>query len=212
MTITPLPTSVPYDSSVYLVVSDRTMLVDAGTGIDRGLPSRIREALGGRDLDMVVATHCHYDHIGGIAAVVEEFGCPVYAGERDLAAITDADDTYTLASHFGASTAPMEALPLRDGELIDLGGMELKVIWTPGHTPGSICLHDERSGALISGDTLFETGIGRTDFPGGSMGDMRRSLRLLSNIDIRELYPGHGSVCYNCGPWLMSRALTLAGV
>ena len=212
MQIVRIQSSVPHDSGIYLVISDRTMLVDAGTGADPSVPDRIRAELGGRGLDMVVATHCHFDHIGGMPDIVREFRCPVYAGEADAQHMRVSDDRYTLASMFGGSLPEMEVSDLADGQVIDLGEAAFRVIHTPGHTRGSICLHEPVSGALISGDTLFEMGVGRTDFPGGSMADMRSSLRVLSNVDIRELYPGHGSICRDCGPELTRRALAVVGV
>lgn len=212
MRIVKIQSSVDYDSGIYLVLSDRTMLVDAGTGFDSAVPDRVRAALAGRGLDMVVATHCHFDHVGGIPAIVKEFGCPVYAGEADAVHMRGSDDRYTLASMFGGSLPMMDVNGLKDGQVIDLGEVSFRIISTPGHTKGSICLYEPGSGALISGDTLFGMGVGRTDFPGGSIADMRASLGLLSNIDIRELYPGHGSICRDCGPELTRRALAMVGV
>ena len=213
MYIRRIDSGIPFDSSIYLVVGERTMLVDAGSGLGhRNVADAIRSILGERSLDMVVATHCHYDHVGGLAAIVEEFGCVAYAGELDAPSIRDADDRYTLASAFDGVVRPVDVGDLKDGDVLDLGDSRFRVISTPGHTRGSICLYDEASGALISGDTLFETGVGRTDFAGGSMTDLRRSLAVLSNIDIRELYPGHGKECESYDPAMMARIMNLVGM
>ena len=213
MYIRRIDSGIPFDSSIYLVVGERTMLVDAGSGLGhRNVADAIRSILGERSLDMVVATHCHYDHVGGLAAIVEEFGCEAYAGELDAPSIRDADDRYTLASAFDGVVRPVDVRDLKDGDVLDLGDSRFRVISTPGHTRGSICLYDEASGALISGDTLFETGVGRTDFAGGSMSDLRRSLAVLSNIDIRELYPGHGKECESYDPAMMARIMNLVGM
>ncbi len=213
MYIRRIDSGIPFDSSIYLVVGERTMLVDAGSGLGhRNVADAIRSILGERNLDMVVATHCHYDHVGGLAAIVEEFGCEAYAGELDAQSIRDADDRYTLASAFDGVVRPVDVRDLKDGDVLDLGDSRFRVISTPGHTRGSICLYDEASGALISGDTLFETGVGRTDFAGGSMTDLRRSLTVLSNIDIRELYPGHGKECESYDPAMMARIMNLVGM
>ena len=213
MYIRRIDSGIPFDSSIYLVVGERTMLVDAGSGLGhRNVADAIRSILGERNLDMVVATHCHYDHVGGLAAIVEEFGCEAYAGELDAQSIRDADDRYTLASAFDGVVRPVDVRDLKDGDVLDLGDSRFRVISTPGHTRGSICLYDEASGALISGDTLFETGVGRTDFAGGSMTDLRRYLTVLSNIDIRELYPGHGKECESYDPAMMARIMNLVGM
>ncbi len=208
-----LHSSCQYDSNIYLVDSDRTMLVDTGTGDDSpNTISQIRSALRGRPLDMVVLTHCHYDHCGGLSDIIKEFGCPVYAHALDAEALRSADDTYILSRMFGGSFDPVDAIDLHDGQVIDLGDRRFTVIHTPGHTRGSICLHDPDSGSLISGDTVFEMGVGRTDFPGGSLVSLCESIARLSNIDIKELYPGHGSMCSCSGFDPLARARTLVGV
>lgn len=213
MSVHRIPSGVPYDSNIYLVDSDRTMLVDTGTGLGHdAVVSGIRRILGDRQLDMIVLTHCHYDHVGGLAALMDEFGCPAYAGEHDAGYIRDADCDHILADMFGGFVGCVDVSPLTDGQVIDLGGVRYRVIWTPGHTEGGICLYDSESKALFSGDTLFDMGVGRTDFPGGSMTALRRSVELLSNIDIREMYPGHGNMCENYGPAMMARIMTLVGV
>ena len=212
MSIVTIPSSVPYDSNIFLIEGERPILVDSGTGQDSGtVIGRIREVCPDGP-SMIVATHCHYDHAGGLHDLVEEFGCEAYAGELDTPSIRDADDRYTLASAFDGVVRPVDVRDLKDGDVLDLGDSRFRVISTPGHTRGSICLYDEASGALISGDTLFETGVGRTDFAGGSMTDLRRSLAVLSNIDIRELYPGHGKECESYDPAMMARIMNLVGM
>ncbi len=214
MSIHLIQSGVSYDSNIYLVVAERTMLVDAGTGLghDR-VVSEVRRILGDRRLDLIVATHCHYDHVGGLKALADEFGSQVMAGEMDSRTIREADRELVLGDLFESEMAPVpDVSDLGDGDVVDLGGTRFHVMHTPGHTRGSICLYDAESKSLISGDTLFENGIGRTDFPGGSFTDLRNSLVRISNVDIRELYPGHGIICRNYGPAYMNRILTLVGV
>ena len=213
MSIRRIDSGVPYDSNIYLVMGERCMLVDAGSGAGHErVAEGIRNALGDRKLDMIVLTHCHYDHVGGLRMLMNEFGCPAYAGHYDAPYIRFAERRHILSDVFGGSVEPVEVLDLQDGEVIDLGDRKFRVIWTPGHTEGGICLYDETSGALFSGDTLFDTVVGRTDFPGGSMRELRHSIECLSNIDIRELYPGHGNICENYDPAMMARIKTLVGM
>lgn len=213
MCIQRIDSGVPYDSNIYLVTGDRNMLVDTGSGKghDR-VVAGIRSVLGDARLDMIVLTHCHYDHVGGLGMLMEEFGCPAYAGQYDAPYIRMAERRHILSDVFGGVVSPVEISDLSDGDVIDLGNRSFRVIWTPGHTEGGICLYDEVAGALISGDTLFDNGVGRTDFPGGSMKDLRRSIESLSNIDIRELYPGHGNICENYGPAMMAGIKILVGM
>ena len=169
MSIVTIPSSVSYDSNIFLIEGERPILVDSGTGQDSGtVIGRIREVCP-EGPSMIVATHCHYDHAGGLHDLVEEFGCPVYAGWRDAQVIRH-PDRRDVSALFGAA------------------------------------------GTLISGDTLFLGGYGRTDFMGGSFDAMLASLVRLSKLDIRELFPGHGSTCESYTPGMMAEVLRMAGV
>lgn len=184
-----------FNSNIYLLVSDRCCLIDAGSGADSpGVISQIRSILGDRKLDLMVLTHCHADHVGGAPDIQDEFGCMAFAGWREARAIAGADREAAFSDGLGISVRPMVCGPIGEGETIDLGGYRLRVIETPGHTPGSICLYDEISRSMFSGDTVFDGGFGRTDLSGGSAEDMRASLWKLRNFDISYLYPGHGTV------------------
>jgi glyoxylase-like metal-dependent hydrolase (beta-lactamase superfamily II) len=190
-----IPPSYVFGSNVFVILGNKTAAIDAGSeGNSSYTVSRIRDALGGRPLDMLILTHAHYDHIGGVPAVVSEFGCTVYAG-KDARAIADADSSITLCGDFDGTPVQIEVEELADGDVIDLGGCRLRVIDAPGHTAGGICLYDETSLDMFSGDTVFEKGVGRTDLPTGSHADMVRSLRGLANLQINRLYPGHGDCC-----------------
>jgi glyoxylase-like metal-dependent hydrolase (beta-lactamase superfamily II) len=184
---------------MFLIVGERTMLVDAGTGEDAGFViGQIRQILGSLSLDLLVLTHMHYDHVGGVEKIVDEFGCDIFAGRGDARALEDADPHFILNDDFGGSVRPMELTELIEGDLIDLGEHRLCVIETPGHTAGGISLYDEITRSLFSGDTVFNGGVGRMDLPTGSRKDMAISLRKLSNIEISTLYPGHG-YCHRDG-------------
>ncbi len=128
----------------------------------------------------IVNTHGHDDHVKGDAFFQEKYPVPICI--------------HTLDAHFIASleggTGP-ENIKLEEDSQIQFGNETLKVIHTPGHTPGSICLLSEK--LIFTGDTLFAGGIGRTDFPGGSMEDMAASLKKLTSLpDYLLVYPGHG--------------------
>jgi hydroxyacylglutathione hydrolase len=129
---------------------------------------------------LIVNTHGHQDHINGDAAFQDKYNVPIYIHKLDASALEDLEkDDY-----------PANVL-LEEGNLINLGNESLKVLHTPGHTPGSICLLGER--LAFTGDTLFAGGIGRTDFAGGSDRDMQLSLQKLVRLpDNLLIYPGHG--------------------
>jgi glyoxylase-like metal-dependent hydrolase (beta-lactamase superfamily II) len=127
-------------------------------------------------VEFIVNTHGHPDHINGNALFQERYKVPVYIHYLDVNSIRGADSKPNL---------------LEDGSQLIFGDEFLKVIHTPGHTPGSICLVGK--GLVFSGDTLFAGGIGRTDFPGSSPRDIEISLKKLVGLpDNFLVYPGHG--------------------
>ncbi|MFT0897967.1 MBL fold metallo-hydrolase [Candidatus Methanoprimaticola sp. MG2] len=212
MTIRKVPSAIPYDSNIYLVSGDHPIIVDTGSGEDSDNVIRSIRRMTDRCPSSIVLTHCHYDHCGGLKDMVDAFGCPAYAGALDVAAISSADPMLTVSSLFGATMHPVDVNPLKEGDTIGTGDHTFRVMETPGHTPGGICLYEGSTGYLISGDTLFLTGYGRTDFSGGSMGAMVDSLSRFSNIDIRGLFPGHGNTCERYDSGYLAGVLRMAGV
>lgn len=130
--------------------------------------------------------------------MVDSFGCEVKAGFRDAKYIREDDPSHTLTDLFDETVRPVpEVQDLHEGDIIDTGDHRFTVLETPGHSEGSICLYEPETGILISGDTVFTRAYGRTDFPGGSNAVMIDSLKRLSDLDIRELYPGHENTSKN---------------
>ncbi|MGA2912840.1 MAG: MBL fold metallo-hydrolase [Methanoregula sp.] len=158
-----------------------TILVDAGV-----MPMAIRPHKD--EIDTIVLTHCHFDHTARVKEIAHMCKAKVAIHKNDARGLVD--DTWSLSMHFGArSPGIIPDIVLGEGDIIG----ELKVLHTPGHTPGSICLFSERDLVLISGDTVFTDGcFGRYDFPGGSRNELARSLDRLSLLDVEGLYPGHG--------------------
>ena len=130
----------------------------------------------------IIDTHGHSDHVGGNNILKKTFDVPVCIHAYDA----------DIIGNSGRETPPANIL-LKDGDVLRIGDATLKVMHTPGHTPGSICLLGEK--AVFTGDTLFAGGIGRTDFAGGSDRDMEESLKKLLRLrDSVVVYPGHGPV------------------
>ena len=200
------------DSNMYLLTGDTNILIDTGTGVAQGqLVDTIQSVIGPNGkLDKILLTHCHFDHIGGAPYLVSAFGCSVYAGYGDAVAIRNGDHNYTLSHHFGVDIPPIPVDDLREGDVIDNGEHRLRVIETPGHTMGGVCFYDEISFSLFSGDTVFADGYGRTDFNGGSLESLRKSIRRLSIMRIEGLYPGHGRPVSD-GSESIRRALDMVG-
>ena len=133
------------------------------------------------NLTAIALTHCHFDHVGAVKELAAQTDCRVYLNEKDLALppmLTNGPLYYTDT--------------YKDGDTVPLAGIPFRVLETPGHTPGSVCL---MTGAhLFSGDTLFAGSCGRTDLPGGDSRAMRDSLRKLATLEgDYDVYPGHGS-------------------
>jgi hydroxyacylglutathione hydrolase len=198
MLISWVHSAVPYDSNMFLIEDRRNVLIDSGTGLDSDSTIRtLKKVLDGHGLDTLILTHCHMDHIGGSHRIAEEFGCKVCAGATDAIHIRNADSKFILNESFGIDILPSDVADLHEGEILETGSCRLHIIATPGHTAGGICIYDEISQSLFSGDTVFADGYGRTDLPSGSSSDMLESLMKLSNIEIKTLYPGHGAGASN---------------
>ena len=139
-------------------------------------------------------THLHIDHLFGVAEAVRRYGVGLSASSADSIL---SDRVEQQAAMFGIRRK-MEQIkiehPLADGDEIRLGNSTLKVIATPGHSLGGICFYSADDGLLFSGDSLFQTGIGRTDLPGGDYATLIHSItdRLLTLPDDTKVLPGHG--------------------
>ena len=137
----------------------------------------------------ILATHGHLDHLWGAAWATKQWNTPVLMHEADIPLAQDMQGQYNL---FGIRATPepfpIEPLSVNPPKLADMS-----IIHTPGHTPGSVCLYWPEENVLISGDTLFRMGYGRTDLPGGNMGQLIDSLEHLFTLPpSTRVYPGHG--------------------
>jgi len=167
---------------------------DSGEGIiiDPGdEPDRIVELCEGLDIKYIVLTHAHFDHAGAVAELKEETGAKVVVHESELSVYASIADQASMWG-FQVPSLPEPDMTVSEGDEIILGQSRLTVIHTPGHSPGSMCLYAEE-GIVITGDTLFAGSIGRTDFPGGSIKDMRSSFRKLMGLpESTAVFSGHG--------------------
>lgn len=146
----------------------------------------------GFQIRAILLTHGHFDHIWGVEELKERSGAEVYAyeGEEKLCQ----DPALNVSAAVGRSCGIKPDHLFRDGEEFEFAGIHGKVIATPGHTGGSCCYYFEEDQILISGDTLFQESVGRTDFPTGSMSALVRSVKekLFTLPDETKVYPGHG--------------------
>jgi glyoxylase-like metal-dependent hydrolase (beta-lactamase superfamily II) len=144
-------------------------------------------------LTRIVASHAHLDHILAARAIQEATGAPflLHGGDREIAASMPLTAQLWLGR--AEPPPPEPAALLRDGDDLEVAGVTLRVLYTPGHTPGSVSLYAPDARLLFSGDTLFRGSVGRTDLPGGDYEQLIRSItgRLMALPDETRVLPGH---------------------
>ena len=180
----------PAGTNVHILADGRSREAIA---IDTAIPSLdwIAGELAARDwsLRLIVSTHGHWDHIGDNAAVATHTGADIAVHPLDRERLTNPQPLY---APFDIPPS-VPAVELAEGGLVRFGEIRLRVLHTPGHTEGSVCLLAEDEGLLFSGDTLFAAGWGRVDLPGGDEQAMVESLVRLSGLeDHVGVFPGHG--------------------
>ena len=146
----------------------------------------------GFEVAAILLTHGHFDHIWGCSRLRQLTSAPVYAYEVEEDVLLSSD--LNVSAGAGRACTVKANTLLKDGEEVTVEGMTFQVIATPGHTKGSCCYYFEEADMLISGDTLFEESVGRTDLPTGSMSTLVRSVKdkLFVLPDDTVVYPGHG--------------------
>lgn len=183
-----------YDANMYLVMSGTSVLIDTGTGLQsEECVELLSESIDPKDIDRIILTHRHIDHVGGAKALSEACDATLYASEDEAPSLRSGDQATTAARMFGKNLDKLDVESIGYGDAIEIGAEKLRVIHTPGHTKGSICLYEEGTKSLLCGDTVFAYGgVGRWDFPTGNLQELVESVKGLTEIPIENLYPGHG--------------------
>lgn len=187
----------PVQTNCYVVINNETkecLVVDPGDS-GKQLAEKIRQE--GFIPMAVLLTHGHFDHAGAAEEVAKEFDIKIYAHEAEEDTL--ADQKKNLCFMVGVNENYHADVLLKDNEIINLAGFEIKALHTPGHTAGGCCYYVAAEHVIFSGDTLFADCVGRTDFPGGSMSQIVRSIhdKLLTLNEVGNLetdimvYPGH---------------------
>ena len=183
----------PFATNCYIVGSESSR---EGIIIDPGDESKVilkKVADLGLDIKLIVLTHGHIDHIGALKDIKEATGAAMAIHTDDAQSLHGKGGLIiSLVSGLSYPKPPPPDRLLKDGDSLDVADLHLRVLHTPGHTPGGICLAGE--GVVFSGDTLFNFSIGRTDLPGGSYRQLMESIhsKLMVLPDDTVVYPGHG--------------------
>ena len=175
----------------YFINGKKKILVDTGhhhlfTHIKDHLS---RLSLSPQDIDIVIITHCHPDHMEGLKLFIN-------TPTRTAIHWSEMNFIKEVAPHYGQALGISDFEPdilLQEGEL-KIGDLKFQVILTPGHSPGSICLYWPDKKALFTGDVVFHQGVGRVDVPGGSGEDLKESIKKISHFEVEYLLPGHGDI------------------
>jgi hydroxyacylglutathione hydrolase len=183
----------PFQENCYIIGDEDS---GAGAVVDPGdEAARIALAVEQTDLEVgsIIVTHAHIDHVGAVAALADEYACPVLMHAESEPMLKQLP---TQAMMMGLKFGKVPAVDrhISDGEVLGVGKLRLRSLYTPGHAPGHLAFYVEDEGVVLSGDALFAGSVGRVDLPGGSMEVLMRSIeeRLLTLPDETKVFPGHG--------------------
>ncbi len=184
-------TDLSFGTNCYLVWkegSNKAVLIDAGPATRSILDFLERNGL---ELEAILLTHGHPDHVVGAAEISETTGAPIYIHETDARMIQLMPPTILSMLGIDEIKFPDNYRSIDDGDVLKIAGMEIIVLHTPGHSPGSVSFHVDN--AVFDGDLIFRNSIGRTDFPGGDFEQLARSAKekIFSLPPDTKIYPGH---------------------
>lgn len=180
-------------TNCYIVSNEETkeaFIIDPGEEASRIERKLLDEKL---DLKAILLTHGHFDHIMAVNDLLEKYKADVYIGENELELLGDTYKNCSGSMMNRPYTAKADKA-LRDDDVLELAGMTIKVLFTPGHTSGGVCYYLEKEEVLFSGDTVFCQSVGRSDLPTGSGRVLQESIqnKILPLPENTRIFPGHG--------------------
>ena len=183
-----------FDANTYVIRDELTVLIDPGFEIYLGLrlEEMEKDGISAEDIDLIMLTHLHPDHCNATAALKDISGAKValHSSQMEYLDIMLEEVSRVL----GVGTGPKFEVDLVLDENLSIGDTELRIVHTPGHSPGSVCFYVSAEKILICGDLVFEKSVGRTDLPFGNKEELEKSINMISALDTELLLPGHGAL------------------
>jgi len=182
-----------FSSNAYLLIGKKTVLIDTGLAQNEPYLKEFLSALSlaPSEINLILHTHGHADHFEADKIFPN---AEIMMHRKDAEKVNAKDPIYTCSELLGGSNFPKIKSFLSDGQKLKLEPFEIEVIHTPGHSIGSVCFYEKRKRLLFSGDTIFNSAVGRYDLAGSSKNDLFESIRKLSKLKVDMLLPGHGKV------------------
>lgn len=183
----------PFQENCYIVGDEGSgvgAIVDPGEEAAR-IAMAVEQT--GLQIGSIIVTHAHIDHVGAVVALVDEYACPVLM-HAETEPMLEHLPTQAMMMGLRFGKVPSADRYIDDEEVLEVGNLRLRSLYTPGHAPGHLAFYIEEEGMVLSGDALFAGSVGRVDLPGGSMEVLMSSIeeRLLTLPDETSVYSGHG--------------------
>jgi hydroxyacylglutathione hydrolase len=183
----------PFQENCYVIGDQESgigALIDPGDEAAR-IAMAVEET--GLDIGSIIVTHTHIDHVGAVAALADEYACPVLMHDEAEPMLKELP-TQAMMMGIRFGKLPEVDRYVEDEEIVEVGDLRLRSLYTPGHSPGHLAFYLQDEGLVLSGDALFAGSVGRVDLPGGSMEVLMQSIeeRLLTLPEETVVYPGHG--------------------
>jgi hydroxyacylglutathione hydrolase len=199
-----------YDSNVYVVVGKIPTIIDTGTGFyTKMIFEEIQKIITLNQIQQILLTHEHYDHVGGAQDILQasKGRAKIFAHKDVVSKLKEGKSTF--AEMLGGTMPKLKVdVSLSGGEQLTIGDSPFEVLITPGHSIGSLCFYSKKKQVLFSGDTIFaDGGFGRYDFPDGDFNILLNSIERLADLNVSNLYPGHGCIVKQHGKEHMLKSL-----
>lgn len=183
----------PVSTNCYIVSNEKTkeaFIIDPGEEADR-IEQKLKEEQ--LDLKAILLTHGHFDHMMAVNELLEKHQVEVYIGEKELELLGDPYQNCS-GSMMNCPYIAKAHKTLKDNDVLELAGMTIRVLYTPGHTSGGVCYYFEAENVLFSGDTVFCQSVGRSDLPTGNGRVLQESIRkkIVPLPEDMQIFPGHG--------------------